>query len=241
MISKFKNQYNKSLFKPTLFGLFFNPFFIIRKGLYRSVNANKHHMHGKLLDLGCGSKPYKDLFQVDQYIGVDIEVSGHDHTNENIDVFYDGKTIPFDDNTFDSVFSSETFEHIFNLSEILDEIKRVLKPGGKLMITIPFVWDEHEIPYDFARYTTYGLTHILEEKGFKIHVKTKTTYYVETIFQMSTAYLFQHVFPKNKILRITLTPLFITPIHLSGMLLNAIFPKNQSFYHNNVFVLENLK
>lgn len=238
MVAKLKALYNKSLFQPTLFGLLFNPFFIIRRGLYKGVAQFSGHMRGKLLDFGCGSKPYKTLFTVSEYVGTDVEVSGHDHRNEEIDVYYDGKTLPFADGSFDSIFSSEVFEHVFNLSQILDELYRVLKPGGNVLITVPFVWDEHEIPYDFARYTSFGLKHILQEKGFVILQEKKTTSYVSTICQMWAAYVYQHIFPRHKGIRIALTPLFITPITLCGLLLSAILPKNENFFHNNVMVAQ---
>ncbi len=195
-------------------------------------------MHGRLLDFGCGSKPYKPLFEVDEYIGTDIEVSGHDHRNEDIDVYYDGTTLPFTDESFDSIFSSEVFEHIFNLPQILDELYRVLKPGGHMLVTVPFVWDEHEIPYDFARYTSFGIRHILREKGLTIVDEHKTTNYVATICQMWAAYVYQHIFPKNKVFRIALTPLFITPITVCGLFLAALLPTNRNFFHNNVLVVQ---
>lgn len=238
MIAKLKELYNKSLFQPTFFGLLFNPFFIIRRGLYKGVSQFSGHMHGKLLDFGCGSKPYKTLFTVSEYVGTDVEVSGHDHRNEEIDVYYDGKTLPFAGESFDSIFSSEVFEHVFNLSQILDELYRVLKPGGNVLITVPFVWDEHEIPYDFARYTSFGLKHILQEKGFVILQEKKTTGYVSTICQMWAAYVYQHIFPRQKGIRIALTPLFITPITVCGLFLSAILPKNANFFHNNVMVAQ---
>jgi SAM-dependent methyltransferase len=103
-------------------------------------------------------------------VGVDIEVSGHQHLGEEfnkIDIFYDGKTIPVANETFDSVFCSEVFEHIFNLPEILAEINRVSKKGALVLITVPFAWEEHEIPYDFGRYTSFGIKHLLAEKGFE--------------------------------------------------------------------------
>lgn len=53
------------------------------------------------MDVGCGSKPYRELFDVDEYIGIDIEVSGHNHSSSNIDKFYDGKVIPFENNALD--------------------------------------------------------------------------------------------------------------------------------------------
>ena len=225
------------MFKPTVLGLLFNPFFIIRRGLYNGVSQFSDYMKGKLLDFGCGSKPYRELFNVSEYIGTDIEVSGHDHRHETIDVYYDGKTLPFTDGSFDSVFSSEVFEHVFNLDQILSELYRILKPGGHMLITVPFVWDEHEIPYDFARYTSFGLKHILREKGFHIVQERKTSNYVETIFQMWAAYVYQHIFPRYKIIRIALTPLLVTPIIVSGLLLAAILPKNKNFFHNNVIVV----
>jgi Methylase involved in ubiquinone/menaquinone biosynthesis len=237
-IQALKRIYNKSLFQPTLLGLFINPFFIIRRGLYKGIAAFSSYMTGRLLDFGCGSKPYRALFQVSEYIGTDIEVSGHDHQNEQIDVYYDGKTLPFDDASFDSVFSSEVFEHIFNLPEILDELHRVIKPGGHMLITLPFVWDEHEIPYDFARYTSFGIRHILTEKGFVVLEQQKTTNYITTLCQMWCAYIYQHVFPKNKIARIVLTPLLITPFTVSGVILGAILPHSKNFFHNNILVVQ---
>ncbi len=233
-----KRLYNKSLFQPTAFGLLFNPFFIIRRGLFRGVASFRGYMRGRLLDFGCGSKPYKALFRVDEYIGTDIEVSGHDHRNEDIDVYYDGKTLPFADRSFDSIFSSEVFEHIFNLPQILDELHRVLRPGGHMLVTVPFVWDEHEVPYDFARYTSFGIAHMLQEKGFTVIAQRKTTTYVATVFQVWAAYVYQHILPKGKVARIALTPLFITPITVCGLLFAAILPKSDGFFHNNVLVVQ---
>jgi len=235
---RLKQQYNRALFRPSLLGLLVNPFYIIRQGLYRGVFRYRGYMRGRLLDFGCGSKPYKDLFAVSEYIGTDIETSGHDHRNEEIDVYYDGRTLPFPDASFDSIFSSEVFEHIFNLPEILDELYRVLKPGGYMLITVPFVWDEHEIPYDFARYTSFGLRHILTEKQLQVVEAHKSTDYVATIFQMWAAYVYQHILPRRKAFRIALTPLLVTPVTVCGLLLSAVLPKNQHFFHNNILVVQ---
>ena len=98
------------------------------------------------MDFGCGTKPYRTFFQVEEYVGVDFENPGHPHDNEQIDIFYDGKNIPLPDGYFDSVLSSEVFEHVFNIDEVLAEINRVMKSDGKLLITCPFAWNEHEVP-----------------------------------------------------------------------------------------------
>src|SRR5574338_1611832 len=95
------------------------PNYFIRKGLLKSIEALAPQLKGRMMDFGCGQKPYKTLFSVDEYVGVDFENPGHPHLNESIDVFYDGQTLPFDNEYFDSIFSSEVFEHVFNLDEIL--------------------------------------------------------------------------------------------------------------------------
>ena len=236
MISTLKSMYQKEMFAPGLLGIFINPFYFIRRALYRGVIARKGCLTGKLLDFGCGRKPYKPFFEVQEYIGLDIEESGHSHKNEAIDVFYDGGNIPFADNHFDSAFSSEVFEHVFNLDEVLRELQRVLKPGGHLLITVPFVWDEHEVPYDFGRYTSFGIAHVLKKAGFELVSSDKTTNYVETIFQMWNAYVSQVVLPKNKVAKALLTPVFIAPVTLVGIVVAAVLPRSQGFYHNNVVV-----
>ncbi len=232
--------YARELFRPGWLGLFINPFYIIRRGLFHGIRRHAPALKGRMMDFGCGEKPYRDLFQVEEYIGVDIAVSGHGTEATEVDVFYDGRHIPFPDAHFDSVLASEVFEHVFNLDEILAELHRVLKPGGRMLITIPFVWDEHEIPYDFARYTSFALPHILGRHGFKVVQAEKTTHYVPTVFQMWNAYVFQHIFPSRPFMRMLLTPLFIAPFTLLGITLGAILPKNRNFYHNSVVLVERL-
>ncbi|MBN2174265.1 MAG: class I SAM-dependent methyltransferase [Bacteroidales bacterium] len=233
---KLNRLYQKERYNPKLIGLFVNPSYIIRKGLYKGIYANKDYLTGRLLDFGCGNKPYKEIFNVREYIGVDIKINGYEQNEKYIDVFYNGHTLPFDDNYFDSAFSSEVFDDIFNLEEILSELKRVLKPGGHILITYPFVWDEHDVPYDFARYTSFGMEHLLKESGFDIVLAKKSTAYLETVFQMINAYIWQCILPRNKKLKTALVPFLITPFTILGIGLSKIFPKNENFYHNNIIV-----
>lgn len=132
---KFWDIYNEVKFhfggSRTFFAALLNPFFFIRKGLFYNITQLAPRLSGRVLDFGCGAKPYRKYFtECSEYIGCDIEVSGHSHINENIDVYYDGKHLPFENDSFDCIFSSEVFEHIFNLEDILNELKRVLKSGG---------------------------------------------------------------------------------------------------------------
>src|SRR5579875_3035709 len=138
-MNNISKDFNPSVTKPN---------YLIRNRLLKNIQKLSSHLHGKLLDFGCGQKPYKNLFSVQEYIGVDFENLGHPHVNESIDIFYDGHKLPFANETFDSVFCSEVFEHIFNLEEILKELNRVLKSGGMMLITCPFSYCEHEVPND---------------------------------------------------------------------------------------------
>src|SRR6476661_5667835 len=133
MKSSLTNFIRKQSFQPGFPAIFLNPFYFIRRPLFLNIKKLAPRLSGRLLDFGCGRKPYEDLFHVQEYIGIDMEDTGHEHRNSKIDVYYDGKNIPFPDNSFDAVFCSEVFEHVFNLDEIIVEIKRVMKQNGQIL------------------------------------------------------------------------------------------------------------
>ena len=84
-----------TIFITRWYHIFVQPFFFIRKGINKDVKALAPQCTGKVLDFGCGAKPYLGYFgHADEYTGLDIEHSGHPHLNEHIDVFYDGKKSP---------------------------------------------------------------------------------------------------------------------------------------------------
>jgi SAM-dependent methyltransferase len=237
IISKLRQE----SFLTTPISIVINPVYIIRSGLLRVIKRFARDMHGDILDLGCGSKPYESLFvNANTYIGVDVESSGHDHKDSKVDYYYDGSSLPFPDHSFDGVVSFEVFEHIFNIEQVLGEIHRVLKPNGRLLLSIPFAWDEHEIPYDYARYTSFGIAHILKCNGFKVVESVKTTTYVLAIFQMLIAYIYQHVLPRRGIFGRLLRVIVVFPLNLLALLSSAILPKRYEYYCNNVIVVEKL-
>jgi SAM-dependent methyltransferase len=200
-------------------------------------------MNGRMMDFGCGSKPYKSLFNVNEYIGVDFQGQGHSHEYEQIDVFYNGKTLPFPDNHFDSVFSTEVFEHVFNLEEIVGEIKRVMKPGGKILVTCPFAIPEHEQPNDYARYSSFGLKHLFEKNNFKVIEYEKIGNHFDTLIQLRISLFSLVLFPKlnrfvflKRLFEAIIYPLF----NIYALIFSGIFSKKQALYLNNIIVCENL-
>lgn len=233
-----KKIYKRESFYPSLLmGVWINPAFIVRRGILKGIkNISSKFIGGKLLDVGCGSKPYEQLFKVEEYIGIDVETSGHNHLESKIDKFYDGVHIPYGDNEFNWVLSSEVFEHVFNLDQLLLEINRVLSSGGKLAFTCPFVWEEHEQPYDYARYSSFALKHIIEKNGFRVESYSKSSSYFETLMQLLAMYIYQNCLPNNKYIKIILIPFFVAPFNILGSLLGRILPKNSSLYLSNIVV-----
>jgi SAM-dependent methyltransferase len=237
MLKKIKKNIRHKLFLTSPISIIINPFYIIRNGLYKSISSIAPSVKGEILDFGCGSKPYESLFvNAKAYIGVDIKASGHDHLDSKIDFFYDGAHLPFPDESFDAIVCFEVLEHVFNINEILTELNRVLKPNGKLLFSIPFAWDEHEIPYDFARYTSYGIRHILEKNNFEVIALEKTTTYFLAVSQMFIAYLSQHVLPKNKILSALFQGVIVFPLTSICLLFNYLLPKRYEFFCNCVIL-----
>lgn len=222
-----------------------SPLYFSRKPLYKKIKEYAPLLAGKILDFGCGGKPYKSLFvNAQQYIGVDYASEGHDHTNENIEFYYDGKTLPFEDNEFDNIFSSEVMEHVFNPLEIFQELHRVLKPGGKLLFSCPFVFPEHEVPVDFARYSQYALKYMLEEKGFQIIKIDKSGHFASAIAQLRVLYFRDHVIGSVPLLgKIKIFGKFcrqvVVPV-MNGyfLLLHKMLPLRYDLYLNNVILAE---
>ncbi|MDR0505241.1 MAG: methyltransferase domain-containing protein [Dysgonamonadaceae bacterium] len=241
MYKRFHKYYLRQRFFPDLLSIVINPFYFCRKLLLKQVRLSAPELSGKLLDFGCGSKPYRSLFtQVDEYIGMDIENKSHDHKNEDIDVFYDGNNIPFEDNTFDSILASEVLEHVPNIDKTLSEWRRVLKPNGKLIATVPFVWQEHEMPYDFRRFTSNGIEQLLTEYGFNIIQNRKVGSFFEVLVQMTMMYLHSIFYTKNKyILNLFINAIFVFPVCLIGILLVAVFPKKQILYFDTIITAKN--
>lgn len=122
------------------------------------------YVHGKLLDIGCGVKPYRSLFNADQHLGVDWPGSGHEL---NVEAFANAQSLPFADQSFDTLLCTEVIEHLPRPWQALDEMARVLKPGGHLILSAPFVHVHHEFPHDYYRFTFFGLQAQVRQAGLQ--------------------------------------------------------------------------
>jgi len=118
----------------------------------------------KILDVGCGDKPYKPYFgHVSEYIGIDVEAG-----SEVDMILSPGNSWPLDTNHFDVVLCTQVLEHVGDVHQVCKEINRVLKPGGLAVMSFPFLYNEHGAPEDYRRFTVYGASTIFPEMKIKI-------------------------------------------------------------------------
>lgn len=237
MRKKLRAIYHRQMFLPTWFGIFINPFYLARAGLRDAMLEFAPLLTGRLLDVGCGSKPYRSFFSVDSYVGLDID-SDISRQRNIAEHFYDGNVFPFADGSFDSVLCNQVLEHVFNPDQFLGEIARVLRPGGKLLLTVPFVWDEHEQPYDYARYSSFGLRALTEKQGLRVLRHEKLGADPSVLCQLVNAYLFKvtRSWPKFVNLLFTLTVMAL--FTMLGLLCRWLLPGNPDLYLDHVILVE---
>lgn len=122
------------------------------------------YVKGRVLDLGAGKAKYKEILRKNStdYIACDVKKS------KNIDMICDVADLTFPPELFDTVISTQVFEHIDNPFLVVREIKKVLKPGGHTIITAPFMVPFHPDPKDNFRFSKEGLEEIFKSHGFEI-------------------------------------------------------------------------
>ncbi len=155
--------------------------FIAALQIEKYASIIKVHAHGVLCDVGCGKVPlygvYKD--QVKQTFCIDWQV------NNYIDIVGDlNRNLPLQDAIFDTVICSDVLEHIYHPSNLMVEITRTLKPGGRLLLFVPFYYILHEIPHDYFRYSEFALRKFAEENNLKILYLEANGGLPEIIFDM---------------------------------------------------------
>jgi SAM-dependent methyltransferase len=135
--------------------------------IYRFLRTELPACRGRVLDVGAGESPWRSLLKQAQYVGIDVEGAGEFGMQRKQDIiYYDGKTIPFADGSFDHVLCVEVLEHVPDPAAFLAEIARALRHDGTLVLTVPWSARLHHLPHDYGRFTRYGLASLLGRAGF---------------------------------------------------------------------------
>ena len=225
-------------FSPSWIGIFINPFWLCRRELALALSDLAPRLSGAVLDFGSGSQPYRPLLvNCSEYVSLEYDTPSN-RIRKAADIFYDGSRIPVADGIYDGLLSTQTLEHVPNPEIIVAEWARVLKSGGLLLITMPFMWPEHEMPYDFQRYSSSGLRLLLEQSGFEIIEQRRLLSDCRAPAQLFLAWIFDAVLAKcrPKVLQLMLIPFLCTPISVLASIMAAIFPKNNNTYLDNLIL-----
>ena len=136
--------------------------------IWRDLTEILPTLTGTVLDVGCGAQPYRGLLNPSvHYIALDTaDAMAHFGYQTPDTVHFSGDRWPIDDGLADAVLSTETLEHVFEPRTFLAEAARVLRPAGKLILTVPFAARWHYVPHDYWRFTPSSLARLLEESGF---------------------------------------------------------------------------
>jgi SAM-dependent methyltransferase len=119
----------------------------------------------RVADVGAGDAPFRELFAHTRYATLDWAESVHEGAPSS-DIVASADAIPVRDGAFDAVLLTQVLEHVPEPASVLAELHRILTTGGKLYLTVPLIWELHELPHDYYRYTGEGLRHLLESAGF---------------------------------------------------------------------------
>lgn len=226
-------------------GILFNPIWLsayrLRSQIELAIKQIVFSASDKWLDVGCGLRPYEIYFPNNTYYGVDIMVSGRARSLKAPDYYYDGKKLPFKNNSFEGVISTQVLEHTSDPRHFILEIHRILKPGGRLIISLPFVWQEHEEPYDFYRFTSFGINELLKNNGFKTECIIKDSGAIDTLAMIINVYMIHHFVPNIFGFGHLISLLFCFPIQLLAILLQKVLPDKGQLYLNLVVYAKKLE
>jgi len=195
-----------------------------------------------ILDAGAGECRFKNKIKYARYVAVDATYGDLSWDYSKIDVASSLDCLPFESDSFDIIICTQVLEHVREPQRVLEELFRILKQGGVVLISAPQGWGVHQAPHDYFRFTRYALSHLLEQAGFEQITITPSGGYFSYLANRLT------VFPKtlfwqieSRALRILFFPFelvsYLLFIGALPIVLNAMdFLDQKNDYTLNYFV-----
>ena len=143
------------------------------RAIHRFVNESLAKLpNGRsVLDVGCGDQRYRKILPIGvAYVGLDYKPTKQKFYNRKPypDIFGDAQAMPVKSNSFDCILCTEVLEHVSDITRSLADMVRILKPEGQMILTVPFLFPEHNSPYDFHRHTVHGIKFECERAGLRV-------------------------------------------------------------------------
>lgn len=192
-------------------------YYLMDKAIER---AAREHFSGRLIDIGCGVKPYEKMLApyVEAHVGLDRDQPFN--LAARVDMVGTAYDIPAEDGDFDCALSTAALEHLAEPEAALRECFRVLRPGGKALYTVPLMWHIHSAPWDYYRFTRYGLEHLFTKVGFNIVKIDALSGFWVTIGQLSVYYLYR--FRRGPLARLPIIPCVGILVQLMAFALDKV-------------------
>ncbi|WP_186647718.1 class I SAM-dependent methyltransferase [Fluviispira vulneris] len=202
---------------------------------------SKKYAKGNLIDIGCGKKPYEEIFlkYVKSYYGIDNELTmKSNYGNETkADLYCDCENTGLMSESFDTLLSTQVLEHVFNTESFINECHRLLKKNGIAIFTVPQLWQLHSEPYDYYRFTKYSLISHFKNAGFEIIELYPIEGAFAALIQTKMVSIYSHInytnkftYPLKRFLR-KVRKIFVYPI------LNICALKFDKYFYNEKLCL----
>lgn len=188
------------------------------------------NVHGTLIDVGCGDANLRAVLGSSvQYVGIDYPATMALGYSGSPSIFADATHLPIASNSVDAVLLLDVLEHVTDPAGTIAEAARILRPGGLCLIHVPFLYPLHDEPYDYHRWTEYGLTGLMTAHGFNVPEIQSTTSPIETAAALTSIALAMSAIdsirkPSLSILATPLLVLMIPIVNILGWALGKLMP-----------------